>query len=90
MAISNGVITVAATADGTVVFTADADGQYVLVHNEAASVDMFFGVSTLTAANGFPVAAGGSLSVFVEAGASLRAIVATATQPCRFIAADRN
>jgi hypothetical protein len=36
MAISNGVITVAATA--TAVFTGDSDGAHVLVHNAAASV----------------------------------------------------
>lgn len=90
MAISNGVITVAATANGTVVFTGDSDGAHVLVHNEAASVAMYFGVSTISTAVGMPVAAGSSLSIFVGAGEVLRAIVATGTQPCRYIASDRS
>jgi len=90
MTITNNVVTVAATANGTSVFTGDSDGAHVVVYNEAASVDMFFGVATISTAVGMPVAAGSSLSIFVGAGEVLRAIVATGTQPCRFISSDRS
>jgi hypothetical protein len=84
-------ITASAVTVGTsevLLFTADADGSEVSIHNNGATT-VFIGPSGLSTVSGFPVGAGGSGVVALAAGDKLYAISGTAGQDVRLFTAAR-
>lgn len=86
MAVSSSLVSVAVTA--TVLHTGDGDGDSVNVINNGAAIVYVGGVG-VAVADGFPVAAGGSLSMEVPPGTSVYGIVVTGTVECRVLVVDR-
>ena len=82
MSINASSVTV--TTSATALASADSDQDEVAITNTGAT-DVYVGPSGVTTASGFPVAAGGSLSVTLPAGETIYGIVASGTEACRVL-----
>ena len=72
----------------TVIFEADADGGSVAVSNVHSST-VHIGDAGVTVAAGFPVAAGGVMSLDVGPSVKIFAVSAVGTHPVRVLVAER-
>lgn len=80
MAVKHSRVTVTTTAAAVSTQTDDPRADFSATLRNAGTASIFIGGSTVTAANGFELPAGASLSVDFRAGDVLHAIVASGTQ----------
>lgn len=85
MSINSSSVTV--TTSATVLASAGSDHDDVVITNIGAT-EIYVGPSGVTTSVGFPVAAGGSLSVKLPAGESIYGVVASGTEACRVLKVD--
>lgn len=75
-------------AASVVLVPGDADGNTAIVRNESANT-VHVGGADVTVANGFPVAAGATLSFATPSGLSFHAVAAVAGSAVRVMIVDR-
>lgn len=78
-----GQISPSTTAGGTVIAAARLTRRRLVMANHHANVDVFVGPSGVTTANGFKIAAGGTLTLYTAA--EVRGIVASGTGTVHYV-----